>query len=84
MIGKPKSVISIQETIITKPKRAKGGKSIQDMHMKKGALHEMLHIPKGQKIPAKKLDKATHSKNPLLHKRAVLAKTLERLPRRNG
>jgi hypothetical protein len=41
-----------------------------------GALHKSLHVPAGQKIPAKKLAKAEHSKNPLMRKRASLAKTL--------
>jgi len=52
-------------------------KFIQAMHMKKGALHEELHVPKGKKIPEKKLEKAEHSKNPKLRKRAVLAETLK-------
>ena len=50
---------------------------IQDMHMKKGALHRELGIPQGTKIPQKTLNRATHSENPLLRKRANLAKTLE-------
>ena len=49
---------------------------IAGMHMKKGALHKMLHVPQGEKIPASKLSKASNSSNPLLRKRAVLAKTL--------
>lgn len=52
-------------------------KFIQKMHMKKGALHKELHVPQGKKIPAAKLAKAAHSKNPTLRKRAVLAKTLK-------
>lgn len=54
-------------------------KWIQKMHMKKGALHESLGVPKGKKIPAKKLEKAEHSKNPVTRKRAVLAETLKRI-----
>lgn len=42
-----------------------------------GALHKALHVPAGEKIPAKKLAKAEHSKNPTLRKRANLAKTLK-------
>lgn len=45
----------------------------------KGALHKALGVPEGKKIPAKKLEKAEHSKNPLTRKRAVLAKTLSKL-----
>jgi len=49
-----------------------------------GALHEQLHVPKGKKIPVKKLNKATHSKNLLLKRRALFAKTLSKLPRHHG
>ncbi len=41
-----------------------------------GALHRELNVKEGEKIPAKKLEKAEHSKNPIEKKRAVLAKTL--------
>lgn len=44
-----------------------------------GALHKELHVPEGKKIPAKKLKKAEHSKNPTLKKRAVLAETLRKI-----
>lgn len=57
---------------------------IQEMHMKKGALHKSLHVPQGEKIPEKKLEKAEHSKNPLMRKRASLAHTLKNLPRHHG
>lgn len=52
-------------------------KFIQDMHMKKGALHKALHVKEGEKIPESKLKKAEHSKNPTMKKRAVLAETLK-------
>lgn len=45
----------------------------------KGKLHKELNVPEGKKIPAKKLEKAEHSKNPTLRKRAVLAETLKKL-----
>lgn len=54
-------------------------KWIQGMHMKKGALHKELGVPEGEKIPAKKLEKAAHRKSPLLAKRAKLAETLKKL-----
>jgi hypothetical protein len=41
-----------------------------------GALHRSLGVPEGQKIPAKKLAAARHSKNPTTRRRANLAKTL--------
>lgn len=44
---------------------------------KPGALHKALHVPLGEKIPAKKLAKAAKSKNPKMRKRVALAKTLK-------
>jgi len=41
-----------------------------------GALHRELHVPEGEKIPAKKLAKAAKSDNPTLAHRAHLAETL--------
>lgn len=43
----------------------------------KGKLHEAIGVPMGKKIPEKKLEKAEHSKNPSLRKKAVLAETLK-------
>jgi len=54
---------------------------IQDAISKPGALHKSLHVPKGKKIPLKKLQGAMHSKNPTLRKRAVLANTLRHINR---
>lgn len=42
-----------------------------------GALHKTLGVPKGEKIPAKKLEAASHSENPTTRRRAALAKTLK-------
>lgn len=44
-----------------------------------GALHRQLHVPEGQKIPAKKLEKAANSDNPKLAARARLAETLSKM-----
>ena len=44
-----------------------------------GKLHKELGVPEGKKIPAKKLIKAEHSKNPTIKKEATLAKTLSKL-----
>lgn len=52
---------------------------IADAIKKKGSLHKELHVKKGEKIPEKKLEKAEHSKNPKLKKRAVLAETLKKM-----
>ena len=52
---------------------------IQKAIKKKGALHEALGVPEGEKIPKAKIKKAEHSKSPLLRKRANLAETLSKL-----
>ena len=44
-----------------------------------GALHRELGVPEGTKIPAKKLARARKSSNPLLRKRANLARTLSKM-----
>jgi hypothetical protein len=44
-----------------------------------GALRETLGVKKGEKIPAAKLKKAEHSKNPKTAKRARLAETLKKM-----
>jgi hypothetical protein len=65
----------------------KGGtaeKWIQGAVKHTGALHKALHVPAGEKIPAKKLTKAEHSKNPHLAKQAHLAETLKRMHKARG
>lgn len=52
---------------------------IQGAIKHKGALHKQLGIPQGKKIPESVLERAEHSSNPLLKKRAVLAETLKHL-----
>ena len=42
-----------------------------------GALHRQLGVPEGEKIPAAKLEAATHSDNPTLRHRAQLAETMK-------
>jgi hypothetical protein len=42
-----------------------------------GSLRKALDIAPGKKIPEKKLEKAEHSKNPSLRKKAILAETLK-------
>lgn len=54
-------------------------KFIQKAIKHPGALRKSLHVKKGEKIPASKLEKAAHSKNPTLKKRAVLAETLKKM-----
>lgn len=54
-------------------------KWIQGAVKNKGALHKELGVPQGKKIPEEKIEKAEHSKNPKLRKRAVLAETLKKM-----
>jgi hypothetical protein len=62
----------------TKPEGlADGGKWISSAIRRPGALHKALHVPEGEKIPAKKLAKASHSENPRIRREANLAKTLK-------
>ena len=42
-----------------------------------GALHRALHVPEGEKIPEKKIEKATHSGDERLAREARLAETLK-------
>ena len=49
-----------------------------------GALHKSLGVPMGEPIPSGKLEKASHSENPKLAKRANLAKTLKHLHKKHG
>ena len=69
-----------------KASKADGGKIkwIQGAIKHPGSLHKALHVPEGEKIPAKKLEKATHSHNPKLAKKANLAKTLKRMHHAKG
>lgn len=43
-----------------------------------GSLRKALGAKEGQNIPAKKLEKATHSDNPTLRRRAILAETMKK------
>ena len=63
---------------------AKGNKWISGAIKHPGALRAKLKVPQGQKIPAKKLDKALHSSNPTTRKQANLAKTLKKMHRHHG
>lgn len=54
-------------------------KFIQEAIKHPGALRKTLHVKKGENIPAGKLKKAEHSKNPKTRKRAHLAETLKKM-----
>jgi hypothetical protein len=54
---------------------AKGGNWMAEAFGKNpGKLHRRLHVPEGQKIPAKKLSKASKSGDPSLRKEVALAR----------
>lgn len=55
-------------------------KAIDPNH--KGALREKLGAKKGKPIPAAKLKKAEHSRNPTTAREARVAETLKKLPKR--
>ena len=61
-----------------KAEYAKGGKVFAHP-LEKGALRKELHVKEGEKIPEKKLEKASNSDNPTLARRANLAKTLKKM-----
>ena len=48
-------------------------------HLNKGGLHRSLGIPAGEKIGAKRIEKAEHSSNPKIAKQARLGETLSKL-----
>jgi len=54
-------------------------KWIQGAIKRPGKLHRDLGVPQGEKIPAKKLAKAEHSKNQSIRREANLAATLKKL-----
>jgi hypothetical protein len=50
----------------------------RSMHgLRKGGLHDALNIPKDEKIPAERLEKAKNSSNPHVKKMAVLANNMK-------
>lgn len=55
-------------------------KAIPESH--RGRLHRALHIPEGEKIPEKKIEKASHSSNERLAREARLAETLKHMHKR--
>lgn len=52
---------------------------IQGAIKKPGALHKSLGVPKDEKIPESKIEKAEHSQNKKLAARARLAETLKHM-----
>lgn len=59
------------------PAMAEGGHFIQGAIKHPGALHRDLGVPQGQPIPAGKLERATHSQDSTVRRRAVLAETMK-------
>ncbi len=68
--------------------RASGGKTgekwIKGAIKHPGFLHRALHVPQGEKIPAKKMAKAKHSKNKHVMRAANLAETLKGMHHARG
>jgi 23S rRNA pseudoU1915 N3-methylase RlmH len=60
------------------------GRMIQKTIKNPGVLHREVDVPVGKKIPSKKLEKASHSDNPLVAKRARFSQTLKRFHRDDG
>lgn len=60
-------------------RKSGGGKWIQGAIKHPGGLHRALHVPQGQKIPAAKMAKASHSENPRIRRMVGLAKTLKKM-----
>ena len=58
-------------------KRARGG-GIQIKKSHKGLLHKDTGTPKGEKIPEAKLEKAKHSKDAAVRKRATFAENAKK------
>ena len=56
-----------------------GGNWIAGAIRHPGALHKALHVPAGDKIPAKKMAKASKSENPRIRRMVGLAKTLKKM-----
>lgn len=61
---------------------AQGGKVFGNL--KKGALHKQLHVPSDKPIPSGKLDKALHSDNETLRKRAQFAENAKHFHHAEG
>ncbi len=47
-------------------------------HLRKGGLHEALHIPQDENIPADRLEKAKNSKNSHVQHMANMAATMKK------
>lgn len=58
-------------------KMARGGKAFKPGG-EKGKLHREMGISTAKKIPAKRLQKATHSKNPEIKRDAIRAETMKK------
>ena len=73
------------------PKGLAGGRTMADhwmqdatKNMKKGALRKALHVKDGENIPESKLEKAEHSDNPTMRRRAALAETFKKAHHNHG
>lgn len=65
-------------------RKSGGGNWIAGAIKHPGSLRKALHVKEGHDIPAGKLEKAEHSSNPKLAKKARLAETLKRINKKSG
>lgn len=68
------NLVDTAKTMAEKPKKKFIKKAIGNH---KGALHDHLGVPRGEKIPEEKLRGALHSGNGVIRKEAQLAVTLK-------
>ena len=47
------------------------GQKHESFKVKEGSLHDMLHIPRDEKIGQERMKRASHSSNPKLRRKAV-------------
>lgn len=89
MAAKKSAKKPAKKTAAKKPAKKTSGKKrtvkkfIKGAVEKPGALHKQLGVPKGQKIPAKKLAKAAKAPGKL-GERARLAQTLKKLSKKKS
>lgn len=57
-----------ERSMVTHEVTGRGGKSFK---VKEGSLHRMLHIPQDEKIGEARMEKAEHSRNPTLRRKAI-------------
>jgi hypothetical protein len=57
--------------LMNKVHRVDMGRKGESFNVKEGSLHRMLGIPEGEKIGQERLERAEHSRNPVIRRKAV-------------